>query len=211
MDSNADQGPQVFADFPAAQQTAEPQQVLHQFSGLGLQDLLVVEICAGSARLTKTVRAKGMRGLAIDKTKSRGCGTEIMVLDLTLEHDLRILLQLLRSESKRIALVFISPPCGTASKARERPIKTSLLFGQKQPESLRTSGKPDQKDMLSGLDKVKTELANQLYEAVTTIVLECDKLGLWVLVENPRNSLYWDTSFAIRYIQAIETFLDRLS
>ena len=57
-----------------------------------------------------------------------------MVLDLTLEQDLRILLQLLRSESKRIALVFISAPCGTASKARERPIKTSLLFGQKQPE-----------------------------------------------------------------------------
>ena len=206
MDSNADQGPQVFADFPAAQHKAKPQQASHQFSGLGLQDLLVVEICAGSARLTKTVRAKGMRGLAIDKTKSRGCGTEIMVLDLTLEQDLRILLQLLRSESKCIALVFISPPCGTASKARERPIKASLLFGQKQPEPLRTSSKPDQKDMLSGLDKVKTELANQLYEAVTAIVLECDKLGLWVMVENPRSSLYWDTSFARRYIQAIETF-----
>jgi len=40
MDSNADQEPHVFADFPAAQQTAEPQHVLHQFSGLGLQDLL---------------------------------------------------------------------------------------------------------------------------------------------------------------------------
>ena len=110
MDSNADQGPQVFTDFPAAQQTAEPQQVLHPFSDLELQDLLVVEICAGSARLTKTVRSKGMRGLAIDKTKNRSCGTEIMVLDLTLEQDLRILLQLLKSESKRIALVFISPP-----------------------------------------------------------------------------------------------------
>jgi hypothetical protein len=33
-----------------------------------------------------------------------------MVLDLTFEQDLRILLQLLKSESKRIALVFISPP-----------------------------------------------------------------------------------------------------
>ena len=108
MGSNAYQGPQVFADFSAAQPTAGPQQTLHPFSGLELQDLLVVEICAGSARLTKTVRSKGMRGLAIDKTKNRSCGTEIMVLDLTLEQDLRILLQLLKSESKRIALVFIS-------------------------------------------------------------------------------------------------------
>ena len=186
MDSNADQGPQVVANFSAAPHTAQPQRAIHQFSDLGLHDLLVVEICAGSARLTKTVRAKGIRGLAIDKTKSRGCGTEIMVLDLTLEHDLRILLQLLKSESKRIALVFISLPCGTASKARERPIKSSLLFGQKQPQPLRTAGKPDQKDMLSGLDKVKTELANQLYGAVAVIVLECERLGLWVMVENHR-------------------------
>ena len=146
MDSNAYQLPQVFADFSAAQPTAGPQQTLHPFSDLELQDLLVVEICAGSARLTKTVRSKGMRGLAIDKTKNRSCGTEIMVLDLTLEQDLRILLQLLKSESKRIALVFISLPCGTASKARERPIKASLLFGQKQLEPLRTSGKPESGD-----------------------------------------------------------------
>ena len=77
MDSNADQGPQVFANFSAAPHTAQPQRAIHR---LGLQNLLVVEICTGSARLTKTVRAKGIRGLAIDKTKSRGCGTEIMVL-----------------------------------------------------------------------------------------------------------------------------------
>ena len=134
-----------------------------------------------------------------------------MVLDLTLEHDLRILLQLLRSESKRIALVFISPPCGTASKARERPIKTSLLFGQKQPEPLRTSGKPDQKDILSGLDKVKTELANQLYEAVTTIVLECDKLGLWVLVENPSEQLVLGHKLCKKVHTSNRNFLDRLS
>ena len=60
MDSNADQGPHVFADFPAAQHTAEPQHVLHHSPGLGLQDLLVDEIGAESARLTKTVRAKGI-------------------------------------------------------------------------------------------------------------------------------------------------------
>ena len=46
-------------------------------SGLELQDLLVVEICAGSARLTKTARKQGLRGLAIDKSKDSGCGTEL--------------------------------------------------------------------------------------------------------------------------------------
>ena len=113
----------------------------------------MIEICAGTARLSKTIRGKGMRALAIDKSKSRGCGTDIMVLDLTVTNDLNLLLQIISAESERILLVFISPPCGTASKARERPIKASLLFGQKQPMPLRSTDKPDQKDGLCGLDK----------------------------------------------------------
>eukprot|EP00435_Cladocopium_sp_Y103_P065100 s379_g27.t1 len=177
-----------------------------KFSGLGLEEMLVVEICAGSARLTKTVRARGIRGLAVDKTKDRSCGTDIMLLDLTIEHDLNLLLQILSAERDRILLVFISPPCGTASKARERPIAAPLLDGRKQPVPLRSHDRPDQKDGLAGLDKFKTEMANQLYEAVTVIIFHCDKLGLWVLVENPKNSLYWATSFAQQYILAIVTF-----
>ena len=178
----------------------------YNFSGMGSQDLLVIEICAGTARLTKTVRARGIRGLAVDKSKSRTCGTGIMILDLTVEHDLNLLLQIISAEAARIILVFISPPCGTASKARGRTIKSSLLFGRKQPLPLRSADKPDQKDGLSGLDKFKTETANQLYDAVCKLVLHCNALGLWVLVENPRNSLYWSTSFAQAYIRCIETF-----
>ena len=109
----AEQGPDNFASFSAEMQSDAPRQVSHvsyNFSGMDLQDVLVVEICAGSARLTKTVRSKGMRGLAVDKTKGRSCGTEIMLLDLTVKQDLQILLQILQSEASRIALVFISPP-----------------------------------------------------------------------------------------------------
>ena len=87
-----------------------------------------------------------------------------MVLDLTVEHDL--------NGAGRIALVFISPPCGTASKARERPVKSSLLFGNKQPVPSRNADKSDQKD-LAGLDKFKSEMANQLYVSVTKNVLLC--------------------------------------
>ena len=59
----------------------------------------MIEICAGTARLSKTIRAKGMRALAIDKSKSRGCGTDIMVLDLTVTNDLNLLLQIISAES----------------------------------------------------------------------------------------------------------------
>ena len=98
----------------------------------------MVEICAGTAMLTKTVRKRGIRGLAVDKSKDRGCGTEIF-----LDNDVQLLIQILSTEASRIAGVFISQPCGTASKARERPVKTSLLAGRKQPMPLRTKDKPD--------------------------------------------------------------------
>ena len=84
----AEHGPDNFACFAAETQSDAPQQVSYNFSGMDLQDLLVVEICAGSARLTKTVRSRGMRGLAVDKTKGRSCGTEIMLLDLTVKQGL---------------------------------------------------------------------------------------------------------------------------
>ena len=103
-------------------------------------------------------------------------------------------------------LVFISPPCGTASKARERPIKTSLLFGRNQPLPRRSADRPDQKDGLSGLDKFRTETASQLSNAVRKLVLHCNALGLWELVENPRNSFYWSTSVDQAKINCIVTY-----
>lgn len=35
-----------------------------------IEELLVIEICAGSDRLTKTCQKLGMRGLAVDKSQS---------------------------------------------------------------------------------------------------------------------------------------------
>ena len=85
----------------------------------------MIEVCAGSARLSKTFRKLGLRAMAIDKTTSRGCGAEILVLDLTFDSQLQLLLDIITAEKDRIA-----PPCGTASRARERPIKTTLLKKQ---------------------------------------------------------------------------------
>ena len=37
-----------------------------RFNGVSIEDLVVLEICAGSARLTKAARAKGFKGIAVD-------------------------------------------------------------------------------------------------------------------------------------------------
>eukprot|EP00435_Cladocopium_sp_Y103_P066264 s14_g28.t1 len=177
-----------------------------KFAGVAIDELLVIEICAGSARLTKTCRKLGLRGLAVDKTTDRSCGIDIMVLDLTILSQLQLLLDIIRAEQDRILMIFIAPPCGTASRARGRPIKSSLLRGRKAPVPLRTDTQSDGKDNLRGTDKMKTEIANQLYDAITQVVLFAVALNIFVVVENPANSLYWKTSFAMMYMQAITGF-----
>ena len=175
-----------------------------KFAGVPIEELLVIEICAGSARLTKTCRKLGFRGIAVDKHTERSCGIDVMVLDLSGESELQLLLDIVGAEQDRILMVFIAPPCGTASRARSRPIKSSLLKGRKQPVPLRSDDQPDGLDNLTGLDKIKTELANQLYEAVTKIVLLADSLDLCVVVENPANSLYWKTTFAQKFFNNMQ-------
>ena len=177
-----------------------------RFSNISIDELLCVEVCAGSARLTKTCRQMGLRGLAVDRSKERSCGTDILILDLTVDSQLQLLLDLLRAEKDKLLMVFIAPPCGTASRARGRPIKSSLLKGRKAPVPLRTDAQPDGKDGLSKTDKLKTELANQLYDAIATLVLFVHSLGVCVVVENPKNSLYWATSFSRRYLDKVLGF-----
>ena len=100
-----------------------------------------------------------------------------MVLDLTVPSQLRLLLDVIEAEKHRILMIFFAPPRGTASRAKGRPIKSSLLKGRKAPATLRSDLQPDGLDNLEKLDKLKTELANQLYDGITQLILFCSKFG----------------------------------
>ncbi|CAL1147501.1 unnamed protein product [Cladocopium goreaui] len=90
---------------------------------------------------------------------------------------------------------------------RGRPIKSSLLRGRKAPAPLRSDLQPDGLDNLEGLDKLKTELANQLYEGITKLILFAAGLDICVVVENPTNSLYWKTSFAQKFLTILGGYM----
>ena len=47
-----------------------------RYNGVNIEDLVVLEICAGSARLTKAARAKGFKGIAVDHSSERSCGVD---------------------------------------------------------------------------------------------------------------------------------------
>ena len=63
------------------------------FMGLSLEDLYIIEICAGSARLSKAAHESGFKTMAVDHTTSRSSGFPICVFDLTDPQDLASILR----------------------------------------------------------------------------------------------------------------------
>lgn len=132
-----------------------------------------------------------MRVLPIDKTSERSSQIFIAQYDVTDPDQFAALMQVLESEKGRIAAVHLAPACGTASKAREKKLLKWVRKGFKVPKPLRSAAKPMGVDHLTGLDKVRTELANQVYEATAHIIEFCIRESILCSLENPENSLFW--------------------
>jgi len=80
-----------------------------KFAGRSINDLLVVEIFAGSARLTKACRGLGMRAVAVDKTQDRSEGSHIFQCDVTNESDRQSLVAFLEAERGNLGWVHFAP------------------------------------------------------------------------------------------------------
>ena len=173
---------------------AESSQDDSKFHNVNVEDIVIIEICAGSARLTKAARTMGFKGVAVDHSDKRSCGIDICIFDLTDNTQLSNLLDYIHKDASRIALIWVAPSCGTASRARERPIP-----GHKScPKPLRSLLQPDGLDSLAGWDKYKVETANQLYDAVYAITHCAVQLGICVAIENPTNSHYWNVASTLK-------------
>ena len=164
------------------------------FSGRALEDLFIIELCAGSARLSKVAHQSGFRTMAVDHSSSRTCGFPICIFDLTKPDDLDHLVNFIQESRDSILGIWIAPSCGTCSRAREKRLKSLEKAGLKTPIPLRSTLQPDQLDGLSGLDKIKVEKANLLYDAVYVIASLACTLRIFLAIENPTNSHYWSTT-----------------
>ena len=165
-----------------------------KFQSKLVDDIVFVEICAGSARLTKAARDAGFKGIAVDHTDRRSCGVDICIFELENQSHVDDLCQFLEAEADNIAAVWIAPSCGTASKARERRLPQLKKLGIAVPIPLRSCSQPDQIDGLANTDKVKVEKANMLYSAVEQITRTTCRAKIFTGIENPANSHYWGTT-----------------
>ncbi|CAJ1376968.1 unnamed protein product [Effrenium voratum] len=84
---------------------------------------------------------------------------------------------------------FMAPPCGTSSKAR-----CIQRVGENLPKPLRTSLQPDGVPGLSGADFARVSAANCLYDFAACVMQKCLELDKIYIVENPRSSLFRETT-----------------
>ena len=155
----------------------------------------LIELFCGTAGVCAQFRLRNGRSLGIDhhlkRTRLKSAAVQ---LDLTqpwvqemLEREIRL---------GRVDCIHLGPPCGTASRARNIPIKRKLLRkGAPNPQPLRSSAHPLGFPWLKGVNRAKVQAANALYDLASRIALLADQFGVLFTIENPHNSLMWETPF----------------
>ena len=128
-----------------------------------------------------------INSIAVDKNRSKGSLVSVLQLDLTNYEHQRVVLQWINHSAVRG--VFLAPPCGTASAARQ-----IWLPKESAPEPLRTLEHPDGLPSLTGVDLARVSAANILYSFATEVLELCCNLNKLFMLENPRNSLFWITT-----------------
>ena len=99
-------------------------------------------------------------------------------------------------ELGRVHAIHLGPPCGTASRARNIPVKRKLRSkGAPNPKPLRSSKFPLGFPWLKGVNKAKVDAANCLYEFAAKLAQLADDHNVLVTIENPANSFMWETPF----------------
>ena len=149
---------------------------------------VVLEFFAGTARVTASLRRFGFEGAqGIDHRRVDGASCPVLVCDLSTICGQGLALQWL--SSPHVVGIFLAPPCGTCSRARE------IKLDGPCPGPLRSSQHPDGLLHLSGQDLVRVNRANQLYKFLGVLCSHAYSRNLLIAVENPRHSLFWATSF----------------
>jgi hypothetical protein len=153
-----------------------------------------IEIFCGSAGLSAAIIKAGVSCIPIDYGLNRFTPKATpRDLDLTTFSGQRELWRLMSSPA--LCFVHMSPPCGTASRAREKPLpKHARDKGWPQPQPLRSEefpmGLPNLAETLPR-QVSRVAKANKLFLLCAEICQCLTRRGVPWTLENPRNSLFW--------------------
>ena len=161
---------------------------------------LVIEICAGTAMLSRCFQEVGFDVMAVDHTHNRFHPlAHICNLDLTLKSSWEFLHYVVRNFN--VCFVHAAPPCGTCSRARE-----IHLGGSKQPRPLRSSEFPHGLPQLSADEQTRVDAANSIYSQLSEFLLFCSRCKIPWVIENPARSYLWETEWMVQLFGVAKFF-----
>lgn len=157
-----------------------------------VSELVCIELCAGSAGLSSALRKIGFQVLPIDHSSNRhDQKVKSIQIDLSERGAMELITAMM--DTGKIFYIHCGPPCGTASRARDKPVSAYWLArGAPSPKPLRNSSYPRGLPNLSSSDQVRVDKANRIYDVVCQTVLLCIKRKIIFSVENPASSYMWD-------------------
>ena len=150
-----------------------------------------VEIFAGCARLSRCAQQVGFATIPVDGPRNEHrYECKLLVLDLTDSRAQDCLVETLTSI--RPQAIHVALPCGTGSRAREKPIAKHLKAqGAPEPRPLRTQSFPLGLSHLTEREQVKVTSANILAQFVVKLLRLSIDFAAIFSIENPRNSWMW--------------------
>ena len=162
--------------------------------GARLEDCIVIEIFAGSGRVTACMKQLGaICAFGVDHVRSKQCMSQFVVADLCTHQGVSLLWQWLAQEN--VVAIFL-PPCGSASRARQIPLKRTLGKNSHGPLPLRDDLFPNGKPGLSFRDRQRFHLRTSCITLPASWLSGPIWLGaLCVRVKNLQFSLFWATTF----------------
>ena len=165
---------------------------MHDNSKKLKNQLVFIEICAGSARLSATFRHFKAKVHPIDSNRNRHKPfVTVFDFDLTQKGAWTMLKELI--DEIYPDYIHFAPPCGTSSAARERPLPQHLIAqGVPCPKPLRSIEFPQGIPGLSPMDQLKVDKANLIYELVVKLIYYTHERGICLSIENPPRSHFWN-------------------
>ena len=150
---------------------------------------------ASSVRISQACLAYGFQVIPVDSASAPGMRS--LVLDLRNVGEQILLLEIIHRCQP--LLIWMAPPCGTSSRAREVLVDPASGLPPSRP--LRSEMFPDGLPDLCSTAAARVRSANELY-AFTAILIEAarDISSLWV-VEQTLRSLAWHTSWLAPHVQ----------
>ena len=112
--------------------------------------MIIIEIFAGTARVTAELRKIGMVS-AFGADHLRQAAAQVVIADLTRDVGVNLLMQWFADG--HVVGVFIAPPCGSASRARSIPLKRKAPG---DPRPLRSDRHPNGLPNLLFVDRIKS-------------------------------------------------------